>query len=238
MLGKGLIRNLAQINQNWSIEKMFSSEVLIFKSIVKAIDTIGNLVILASVELNDEVLSALLQGIKDKINLIIKSPIDFSSFLIFLNANQCKLICDVLKAELMAIIKAGIDFSEALYYLSLEQCKVVCEALKAELPVIIKNAEDFFNILYYLESAQHVVVYEVLKEKFSAMCKNDKNVFKDLYSLSFGQPRCVRNFLNSMHRSSAENLVSAGVFRNTPTNPINQTMPEAASTSGLQALRP
>ncbi|MES2141961.1 MAG: hypothetical protein V4471_03645, partial [Pseudomonadota bacterium] len=74
------------------------------EKIVIAINGIENMVILASVELNEEILSALLQGIKGKIDLIITSPQDFSSFLIPLNVDQCTVVLEALKEELPEII--------------------------------------------------------------------------------------------------------------------------------------
>ncbi|HEY2566851.1 MAG TPA: hypothetical protein VGH95_04005 [Candidatus Aquirickettsiella sp.] len=160
------------------------------EKIVAIISNIENFVIL-TIELNNEILKALLDGIKDNIMHLIPSCKDLLALLISLDLNQCAAVVKALKDQLPTIIKNAYDFRDVFEFLTLEQRTVVFEALKDHLPTIIKNGSDLGYALKFLTLEQCSVVFEALKDQLPTIIKNGSGLGCALKFLTLEQRSVV-----------------------------------------------
>ncbi len=100
-----------------------------------------------------------LDGITD----MTTSAADLGAVLQYLTPEQCKSVCEDMKASLPAIITSVHDFRDVLKYLTPAHCKSVCESMEGLLTKIFNSAPNFCNLLRSLTSEQCKSVCESME---------------------------------------------------------------------------
>lgn len=136
-------------------------------------------------ETSPDKLKAFLGGMeKDLSKAWLGSPRDFSAFLISLDYEKCRIICEAMKDSLKDLIESVYDFVRVLRYLSLKQCTAVCEAMKDPLKDLIKSADDFVRVLHPLSPEQRAAVYEVMQGALLKAMQSDPKCYHKIKRLS------------------------------------------------------